>query len=101
MIRDHICGGTATALAVMLGPNSEPAAWDSFHICDPSVVAGRFQHGSVIYRYAMFYLGNDVDASRNNQIGLALTASLDGPWVRYAPPIVSDVTKGVWGIDAV
>jgi hypothetical protein len=102
VIRDRIyyltqAGRTVNGASLMLAPSKEPGAWDSFHVCDPSVVAGRFRDGRIVYRYAMFYLGNDVDASRNNQIGLALAEKLDGPWRRYGPPIVSDTERGTWG----
>lgn len=102
VIRDHIYAfrqerGAISAPTVVLSPSQEAAGWDSFHICDPSVIAGRFRDGSTVYRYAMFYLGNDVDASRNNQIGLALSGSLEGPWKRHGPPIVPDEQRGTWG----
>ncbi len=101
-IRDHIYGFTQTrsaigSLGIMLAPAHEPGAWDCFHICDPSVVAGRFRNDDVVYRYAMFYLGNDVDASRNNQIGVAFSVRLWGPWRRHGPPIVPDPRRGTWG----
>lgn len=102
VIRDHIYAfqqtrGAVSGVSVALAPATDPAAWDSFHVCDPSVVAGRFRDGRVVYRYAMFYLGNDVDASRNNQIGLALSKTLGGPWQRYGPPIVRYTQRGTWG----
>lgn len=102
VIRDHIYAfrqerGAVSAPTVVLAPSHEPASWDSFHICDPSVIAGRFRDGGTIYRYAMFYLGNDVDASRNNQIGVAFSKRLEGPWKRYGPPIVPDSQRGTWG----
>jgi hypothetical protein len=50
-------------------------AWDSFHVCDPSVVRVDVTYGGTPYSYAMFYLGNDADCSCHNQIGVAL---LDG-----------------------
>ncbi|MBN1490726.1 MAG: hypothetical protein JXA69_12480 [Phycisphaerae bacterium] len=102
VIRDHICafrwdGGRVSEFAVMLGPNPADGAWDSFHVCDPSVVAGRFRDGRRLYRYAMFYLGNDVDASRNNQVGVAFSETLAGPWTRYGEPVVPDPQRGRWG----
>jgi hypothetical protein len=102
VIRDHIYAlkldrGVGSGLAMALAPAPRPADWDSFHVCDPSVVAGRFRDGNTVYRYAIFCLGNDVDASQNNQIGLALSESLDGPWRRRGPPIVPDTERGTWG----
>jgi hypothetical protein len=65
------------------------AGWDSFHICDPSVIRVNAAYDGVTYRYAMFYLGNDVDASEHNQVGVAYASSLEGPWVRYPLPLVA------------
>lgn len=73
-------------------------AWDSFHTCDPSVVAGRFGYNGTRYRWAMFYLGNDLDASAHNQVGVAFATSLDGPWVKYPDPIVPFDNPQQWGV---
>ncbi|MFN7139802.1 MAG: hypothetical protein ACK4UN_10725 [Limisphaerales bacterium] len=73
------------------------AAWDSYHVCDPSIVSGRFKFQGERYRYAMFYLGNNVDASRNNQVGVAFANDWKGPWSRYPQPIVEHPQNGRWG----
>lgn len=65
------------------------SGWDSFHICDPSVTRVNAAYNGVTYRYAMFYLGNDVNASEHNQVGVAYANSLEGPWVRYPRPLVA------------
>lgn len=72
-------------------------AWDSFHTCDPTVVTGRFRFQGVRYGWAMFYLGNDLDASAHNQIGVAFATSPEGPWVKYPNPIVSFDNPKQWG----
>jgi hypothetical protein len=72
--------------------------WDSFHVCDPSVVAGRFRFDGRRYSYAMLYLGNDLDASAHNQIGVAFAPTLDGPWVRYPRPLVTFDEPTQWGV---
>lgn len=64
------------------------SGWDSFHICDPSVVRVDAVLDGTEYRYAMFYLGNDVDASAHNQVGVAYAEDLDGPWVKHPDPLV-------------
>jgi hypothetical protein len=51
-----------------------------------------------VRRFAMFYLGNDVNASRNNQIGVALADDLDGPWQRLANPIIANPVAATWGV---
>ncbi|QNA93874.1 MULTISPECIES: hypothetical protein [unclassified Microbacterium] len=76
---------------------STGAAWDSFHTCDPSVVKGRFDWDGTRYRYAMFYLGNDVDASAHNQIGVAFAEDPEGPWLKYPDPIVTTPDTTSWG----
>jgi len=72
-------------------------AWDSFHICDPSVVSGVFRLHGVAYRHAMFYLGNNADACINNQVGVAFANSWEGPWQRLGPPLVAYPQCGHWG----
>lgn len=73
-------------------------AWDSFHTCDPSVVSGRFRLNGTKYRWAMLYLGNDLDASAHNQIGVAFATTPDGPWVKYPHPIVAFQNTHQWGV---
>ncbi|MGH3502649.1 MAG: hypothetical protein ACRDQA_17420, partial [Nocardioidaceae bacterium] len=102
VIRDHIylsqvVGHKVRRNTVALGPDAADT-WDSFHICDPSVVAGRFHYRGRPYRYALFFLGNDVNASANNQVGVAFSNSLYGGWVRYPDPIVSYPNTGAWGV---
>ena len=70
VVQDHIYltkivhGSVVESRSVL---HASPAsAWDSFHTCDPSVVAGSFRYAGTRYRYAMFYLGNDLDASAHN-----------------------------------
>ncbi|SFS87719.1 RICIN domain-containing protein [Paenibacillus sp. BC26] len=78
------------------GPNG---AWDDFHLCDPSVVAGKFNYNGTLYNYAMFYLGNNDDCSCNNQIGVAFSNDLSAnSWVKYPNAIVQHPTDGTWGL---
>lgn len=90
VIRDDIfltkrSGGAIISSSSVL---SAGTGWDSFHICDPSVVRVNVLHNGHTHPYAMFYLGNDVDASRHNQVGVAVADSLDGPWTRTGTPVV-------------
>ncbi|PZF84689.1 hypothetical protein [Jiangella anatolica] len=101
VIEDHIylttrVDGVVTQTRSVLHASPAPA-WDSFHTCDPSVVAGRFHYGGVRYSYAMFYLGNDVDASAHNQVGVAFATDPAGPWVKYPEPIVTSDRVDQWG----
>ncbi|ADB33547.1 hypothetical protein Kfla_4520 [Kribbella flavida DSM 17836] len=78
---------------------SSASGWDRFHICDPSVVRVNVPFNGRSYSYAMFYLGNDVDASAHNAIGVAVADSLDGPWVKMPNPVVpfAGSDPGQWG----
>ncbi len=76
-----------------------PGAWDSNHVCDPSVVRGDFTYSGNTYDYAMFYLGTDYPNSRN-QIGVAFSDDLGGPWFKYPQPIVTTPLPdpNQWGV---
>lgn len=102
VIRDHVYyfrvdadGAVVSPPVVVLGPDAE-GTWDRFHICDPSPLAGRFRWGETVYRYALFFLGNNVDASMNNQVGVAFANDLAGPWRRVGRPLVAG-RAGFWG----
>ena len=71
-----------------LRPGAPRTAWDSRHVCDPEVVAGRFRFRRRTWRYAMLYLGCDAEGSTHNQVGVAVANTLDGPWVRYPDPVI-------------
>lgn len=76
-----------------------PGAWDSVHVCDPTVIAGRFRFNGVRYKYALFYLGNDIcqPFCHHNQIGVAFTNDLAGSWIKYPHPIVTHPLDKSWG----
>ncbi|MEF2246263.1 hypothetical protein [Paenibacillus sp. IITD108] len=102
IIRDHIYytkieNNTVVESRSVLAPG--PAGtWDSFHVCDPSVVEGKFLYNGTSYSYALFYLGNDVNASYHNQIGVAFSNDLSGDWTRYHDPIITYPNDGYWGV---
>jgi len=75
------------------------SSWDSYHNCDPSVVRVNVPYRGHTYSYAMFYLGNDIDASAHNQVGVAVADSLDGPWRKLPDPLVAYSRPGntEWG----
>jgi hypothetical protein len=75
-----------------------PGAWDGFHICDPSVIVGDFRVAGAKFRYAMVFLGNNVDASANNEIGMAFANEPGGPWMPDGEPIVAHRQNGFWGV---
>lgn len=58
IIRDHIFytrrrKGIEVESRSVLPPGS-PGAWDSYHVCDPSVVKSRVVYNKVAYGYLMF-----------------------------------------------
>jgi len=102
VIRDHIYYLKQTPagfdpLQLAFGPSSGHT-WDSFHVCDPSIVGGNFGLGGRSFKYALVYLGNNVDASVNNQVGIAFSNDAAGGWVRRPEPLVSYPPQGHWGV---
>jgi len=76
-----------------------PGQWDAVNICDPSVIALDTKMAGAHYRYAMFFTGNGVHASRDNQIGVAVSTTLDGPWTLDPQPVVAFRGEpGFWGV---
>jgi hypothetical protein len=65
---------------VVLSPSA--SGWDSVHVCDPSIVKGAFQYAGYTYSYLMAYLGCNTTDSQRNQIGLAVSDSLTGGWIK-------------------
>lgn len=101
VIKDHIyltktVDGEVVESRSVLQASPAPA-WDSFHVCDPSVITGAFHYDGVRYGYAMFYLGNDLDASAHNQVGVAFAQDPEGPWVKYPEPVVAFDRLDQWG----
>jgi hypothetical protein len=79
--------------------HGDDGAWDSYHVCDPNVIQGAFVMFGVTYQYALFYTGNNVDESKNNQVGVAFANCLSGPWMRYPYPLIHNVVGAyVWGV---
>lgn len=102
VVKDHIYytrieNGVVTESESVLQAGAE-GTWDSMHVCDPSVVAGKFNYGGTEYDYALFYLGNDVNGSAHNQIGVAFSDELSGDWVKYPNPVVAYPNDGFWGV---
>lgn len=88
-------GAVQSSVSVLHGTSG----WDSYHNCDPSVVRVNVPYAGHTYSYAMFYLGNDVDASAHNQVGVAVADGLDGPWTKLPDPVVAYSNSGTseWG----
>ncbi len=90
-------GAVLSSVSVLSGSGT---GWDNYHNCDPSIVAVNATIGGTGYTYAMFYTGNDADCSCHNQVGVAFSNSLDGPWTKYSSPVVafdSSKSTSLWG----
>ncbi len=87
---------------IVLAPTEN--TWDTRHVCDPSVVAGEFKYDGKDYSYLMAYLGCTSNNSQDNKLGLAVSQSPEGPFVKVgnAPFIdfVRDDTLDMfqWGV---
>lgn len=86
VISDHIYTSCNGSKNIVLSPGSD---WDCVHVCDPSVIEGNFSYEGTQYRYLMAYLGCNTTDCQNNQIGLAVSNSLELGWVRvYNAPFI-------------
>lgn len=87
-------------IALMPG-KYEGSDWDSHHVCDPYVVKASAVIDGEPYEYVMFYTGTkDVQGQGlGNSVGAAASKTLEGPWVRFAAPIIPN-THGdsAWGM---
>ena len=101
--------GTLGNETLVLAPaDSTGTAWDSYHVCDPSVISGAFYYAGHTYRYLMAYLGvkgrpgdtsSDGAKCINNKVGLAVSDSLTSGWVRMGTdPVVITEHTDWWGV---
>lgn len=75
------------------------AGWDTHHICDPDVREFKVSYKGEQYNWIMTYLGVDQWDCNHNQIGLAFSKAIEGPWVKYDKnPIVGTETRVHWGL---
>ncbi|MFA5235950.1 MAG: hypothetical protein WC399_03835 [Bacilli bacterium] len=66
---------------LVLGPTK--GSWDQRHTCDPSVTKGVFHYQNETYHYLMFYLGCVTEDCTDNETGIAVAKTIDGPWIKY------------------
>ena len=87
--------------SVVLSPSQTKDAWDSVHACDPFVIKGDFSYSNEDYSYLMFYLGCKTLDNSKNEIGIAVSKTPEGPWIKYHNnPIVGHGNANVdwfWG----
>ncbi|MDR0832512.1 MAG: hypothetical protein LBM99_06415 [Bacillales bacterium] len=67
--------------------------WDARHTCDPSVIKGVFSFNKITYNYLMAYLGCVTDDCKDNEVGLAFSETIKGPWHKLANPIANYLTS--------
>ena len=73
--------------------------WDNCHICDPDVREFKTTYKGETYNWTMTYLGVDRWDCNHNQIGLAISKNIEGPYIKFdRNPLVAyeDTTK--WGV---
>ncbi len=72
--------------------------WDNCHICDPDVREFRTVWKGETYDWIMTYLGVDQWDCCHNQIGLAVSKCIEGPYIKYdGNPIVPYEGRDKWG----
>lgn len=69
------------------GPKSYPVSptlytWDHEHDCDPAVVMGEYAYNGETYSYLMAFLGCARQDCQVNEVGLAVSKTPEGPWVK-------------------
>lgn len=86
---------------IVLAPT--PGTWDGRHVCDPTVIKGEFNYNDEVYPYMMSYLGCVTEDYSNNETGIAVAKSPEGPWIKIdeVNPIVpyshDNNPNGSWG----
>lgn len=80
----------------IVAPSSE--GWDDCHICDPDVRKFRTRYKGETYDWIMTYLGVDQWDCNHNQIGLAVSKNIEGPYVKFeGNPLVPYSGRDKWG----
>lgn len=99
----YLYKGTPTKNGYVWQPGVEVLApsthgWDNCHICDPDVREFKTRWKGQEYNYIMTYLGVDQWDCCHNQIGLAVSPTIEGPWTKYdGNPIVPYEWRDKWG----
>lgn len=76
-----------------------PFPWDNNHICDPDVRKFKTVYNGETYNWIMTYLGTDQWDNKHNQIGLAISKNIEGPYIKFDKnPFVKSMDKTTWGV---
>ncbi len=101
-VAGHYAEGREAHADIALRPSDDPQRFDSVHVCDPEIVAGKFLYRGSSYHYALLYSANNKPSAFGNQIGIAFANSLDGPWQRAAEPLLAfdfgGAERASWGV---
>ena len=82
----------------MILPPSENE-WDNCHICDPDVREFRTTYNGETFNWIMTYLGVDQWDCNHNQIGLAFSKNIEGPYIKFDKnPLISYEGRTKWGV---
>lgn len=79
----------------------EPSAfpWDNNHICDPDVRQFKTVYNGEQYEWIMTYLGTDQWDNKHNQIGLAISKNIEGPYIKFDKnPFIESADRAKWGV---
>lgn len=90
--------------SLVLSPTA--GTWDARHVCDPSVVMGEFSYNGETYSCLMAYLGCVTGNSQENDLGIAVAKSPEGPFVKVGNAPLVDFVRDMtidqsifqWGV---
>lgn len=68
---------------------SGPGKWDAYTCHNPTI-------HKVGDRYAIFYIGSSDGTVHTKSIGMALSDSLNGPWIKHPVPLISRSNSEAW-----
>lgn len=75
------------------------SGWDCCHICDPDVREFHTTWKGEEYDWIMTYLGVDQWDCNHNQIGLAVSKCIEGPYIKYDQnPLIPYEGRDKWGV---
>lgn len=82
---------------MILAPSN--ASWDDCHVCDPDVREFKTTYKGETYNWIMTYLGVDQWDCNHNQIGLAFSKNIEGPYIKFDKnPLIPYIDRTKWGV---
>lgn len=80
---------------IILEPTTDH--WDSNRVSDPDVIKGTFNYGGKAFDYLMAYQGNNIEAEKNYQVGLAVAEKPEGPWIKVSNDPFVEYDQNIYG----